>query len=64
MKNKKPINWTKYKVRTCLSLHHCEICQHDIVVGQSYHDGGYGRRAHVECVDPNISWIPQQGEVF
>lgn len=39
----------RYPVRTCRSLHHCEICGRDIVLGEQYHDGGYGRRIHVRC---------------
>lgn len=39
----------RYPVRTCRSLHHCEICERDITLGEQYHDGGYGRRIHVRC---------------
>lgn len=42
----------KYKLRKCHSLHHCEICDEDITHGEQYHDGGYGKRAHKDCVDP------------
>src|SRR6266853_6571068 len=48
MKNK-PIDYGKYPVRTCRSLHHCEICGRDITHGNSYHDGGPGKRVHVLC---------------
>ena len=41
--------WGRYPVRTCRSLHHCEICCLDIVLGEPYRDGGYSRRAHVTC---------------
>jgi len=44
------IRWQLYQVRTCRSLHYCEICKRDITDGQKYYDGGYGRRAHMECV--------------
>lgn len=44
-------DFTKYPVRTCYTLHFCEICQRDITLGQQYYDGGYGRRAHVGCAD-------------
>ncbi len=39
-----------YPVRTCYSLHYCELCRRNITYGEAYHDGGYGRRAHVSCV--------------
>jgi hypothetical protein len=41
----------KYPVRECRSLHFCCICGKDITLGQLYHDGGYGRRCHVDCAD-------------
>ena len=45
------LQWrTKYPIRTCYSLHHCEVCRKDITLGQRYFDGGYSRRAHVTCV--------------
>jgi len=47
----RPINWRKYNVRTCMSLHECKICRSDINLGEIYFDGGYSRRAHVECVE-------------
>lgn len=45
------IDFSKYPVRTCKSLHGCEICHQDITYGQKYYDGGYGRRAHDLCAD-------------
>ena len=45
------MDYTKYKIRTCKSLHHCEICNGDITLDQKYYDGGYGRRAHDLCAD-------------
>lgn len=45
-----PINYAKYPVRTCRTLCQCQLCGKDITYGNSYHDGGYGRRAHVLCV--------------
>lgn len=48
---KKPINFAKYPKRRCLTLHHCEICGGAIAWDHLYHDGGYGRRAHVCCVE-------------
>lgn len=40
----------RYRVRRCLSMHDCVLCDAGIKLGQDYHDGGDGRRAHVECV--------------
>ena len=48
--------WLKYghyKIRTCYRLHFCAVCGHEIMLGQKYFDGGYQRRAHLECGDPN-----------
>lgn len=42
--------WSEYPLRTCQSLHHCNLCSKDITYGQEYRDGGYGRRAHAFCV--------------
>jgi len=44
------IAWGKYKIRTCRYLNSCMLCEQDIRSGEQYYDGGYGRRAHVECV--------------
>lgn len=44
-------DYTKYKLRTCQSMHFCEICTQKIEYGQKYYDGGYGRRAHDLCAD-------------
>lgn len=38
------LNWSKYPVRVCRSLHFCEICCVDITVGEEYRDGGYSLR--------------------
>jgi len=43
-------NWRKYRVRECRYLNFCELCKRDIKAGEQYFDGGYSRRAHVECV--------------
>ncbi len=43
--------WKKRKLRTCYGLHQCEVCQGMIKQGELYRDGGYGKRAHEECVD-------------
>lgn len=45
----KPPDYGKYPVRVCRSLHFCQKCAQSITLGQEYHDGGYGRRAHVKC---------------
>jgi hypothetical protein len=37
-------------VRECKTLHECCLCLQRIQWGQHYHDGGYGKRAHVFCV--------------
>ena len=42
--------YLKFKIRRCKSLHYCEECQKDIIYGQTYFDGGYGKRAHTWCV--------------
>lgn len=38
-----------YKLRTCLTLHECAVCEKPITLGEPYFDGGYGRRAHRWC---------------
>lgn len=43
------MNYVKYKTRTCKTLHYCAVCNNDILPGERYHDGGYGRRAHIDC---------------
>lgn len=45
------LRWGRYPIRTCRSLHHCEICEKDITLGERYYDGGYNRRGHVSCVE-------------
>lgn len=45
------MNYRKYKIRTCLSSHHCNLCTYPIKLGERYYDGGYDRRAHVLCND-------------
>lgn len=39
----------KKPVRTCRYLHTCFLCEKDIVDGQKYIDGGYGKRCHFIC---------------
>ncbi len=43
-------NWMSYRERTCYSLHECALCGSLIRLGERYKDGGYGRRAHDDCV--------------
>ena len=44
-------DYTKNKIRTCKTLHFCELCKGRIEWGQRYYDGGYGKRAHDLCAD-------------
>lgn len=39
----------RYPLRTCRTMHDCEICSAPIALGQRYYDGGYGRRIHESC---------------
>jgi hypothetical protein len=50
-KNKRPIDWEKYPIRLCYTMHECSLCGGKIRSYTRYHDGGYGRRAHVRCVE-------------
>lgn len=43
------LQWSRYPVRVCRSLHHCEFCDQSILDGERYLDGGYSRRAHESC---------------
>lgn len=47
------LSWSKYPLRTCRYLCHCEICDKPIVAGEQYRDGGYSRRAHETCLKEN-----------
>jgi hypothetical protein len=47
----KPADYTKYKIRTCNTLHRCMLCRAPILFGDQYYDGGYRRRAHKTCVE-------------
>lgn len=49
--NTKEVDYSKYKLRTCKTLHFCVICEGRIDYGQRYYDGGYGKRAHDLCAD-------------
>lgn len=42
--------WKSWPVRTCRTSHECFLCEEEITLGDIYHDGGYGNRAHVGCV--------------
>ena len=41
----------RYPLRKCYTLHKCDVCKGDIILGSLYRDGGYGRRAHHTCVE-------------
>lgn len=43
--------WLRRKLRCCYSLHECQLCGQPIKLGEYYRDGGYGRRAHNDCID-------------
>lgn len=47
--SRKPLDWIKYPIRDCKTLHWCEVCHQNILNGQRYYDGGYSRRAHYTC---------------
>ncbi len=47
------IQLKKKPLRVCQTLHECCLCTHQIKLGEHYYDGGYGRRAHLDCVDKN-----------
>ena len=49
---KKAKAYSEYPLRACLSLHFCRFCRRDIVMGETYFDGGYGRRSHEGCKPP------------
>jgi hypothetical protein len=57
---KHEIDWKKYPVRTCKSLHTCELCGYSIRCGSLYRDGGYGRRAHTSCVRAALKGIKEE----
>lgn len=38
-------------LRTCKTLHFCELCKRYIELGEEYYDGGHSARAHKGCVD-------------
>jgi len=58
-----PIDFTKYPIRTCQSLHVCDPCGEQITLGQKYHDGGYGRRAHVACVGRDAELLSEVSDL-
>ena len=49
MANKKPLN--HLRLRQSLYFHLCCVCLKRIEPGESYRDGGYYRRAHMDCAD-------------
>jgi hypothetical protein len=47
-RKRKPLS--HFKARTCrLYWHICAVCCKRIEPGERYYDGGYGRRAHIDC---------------
>ena len=44
------IDWKKYPKRRCQTMHVCQICKKPIHTLEKYYDGGYGKRAHIQCV--------------
>ena len=48
---RKPLDYTRYKLRVCYSMHKCALCSTTIMLSQEYHDGGHGRRAHKGCAE-------------
>lgn len=48
--------WTQLPLRTCITRHDCALqpvvgqCDGKIVLGQTFRDGGKGKRAHERCV--------------
>ena len=57
MRKTKPLN--SLRKRRAQYFHLCCVCLNDIEPGEDYHDGGYYRRAHVDCanaqeVKPNL----------
>jgi len=55
------IDWKKYKVRTCLSMHQCALCGEIIGYGIQYYDGGHGRRAHLLCAQDAAKFSAETG---
>jgi hypothetical protein len=51
MSEEEAVRWTDRPLRRCYSLHSCVLCHHDIRYGEEYYDGGFGRRAHFQCVN-------------
>lgn len=47
--DRKPYN--QYPLRTCMTMHECQICGQRIDIGEEYYDGGLSRRVHKVCFD-------------
>jgi len=41
----------RYPIRVCRWMNECCLCNLRISEGNRYYDGGYGRRAHVSCLE-------------
>ncbi len=50
MSKRKRKKWTEYPKRMCRWLNECSLCDRHIKSGEIYYDGGFGRRAHENCV--------------
>ena len=55
--------WDQYPIRTCMTMHHCQICQKTIRMGEFYYDGGLSRRVHTVCADNIKEKINAEGTV-
>jgi hypothetical protein len=55
------MNYKKYPIRKCRSLHYCNICKRNITDGQLYYDGGYNKRCHVSCIEPDDQYDEYPG---
>jgi hypothetical protein len=53
-------NWERYPKRICKSLHECVLCGENIEYGQGYRDGGWARRAHLECATDAMRGRPRK----
>jgi hypothetical protein len=53
-RKQKPIDWEKYPIRMCYTMHTCRLCGGKIRSYTGYYDGGYGRRAHLKCAKRQV----------
>jgi|GEM_PF-5936036 len=50
MKKRSYIRAVEIKIAKYTEAYHCFVCKKKIAAKQKYYDGGWGYRAHVECV--------------